>query len=107
MNFSEIKELLDAGFTPEQIMQIHAEPEKPVTVSETETKTTDPEIKTVSQPETITAAVTSEQFKELQNAITELTKTVQANAILNDLQPGQSVKTDMDILASVINPGSK
>lgn len=106
MNFSEIKELLDAGFTPEQIMQINAEPEKPVSVPETETKQLDPEPKTVPGTET-PAAVTSEQFKELQNAITELTKTVQANAILNDLQPGQSVKTDMDILASVINPGSK
>lgn len=106
MNFSEIKELLDAGFTPEQIMQINAEPEKTVTVPETETKQPDPEPKTVSSTET-PAAVTAEQFKELQTAITELTKTVQANAILNDLQPGQSVKTDMDILASVINPGSK
>lgn len=106
MNFSEIKELLDAGFTPEQIMQINAEPEKPVTAPEAETNQPDPEPNSVSSTQT-PAAVTAEQFKELQTAIAELTKTVQANAILNDLQPGQSVKTDMEILASVINPGSK
>lgn len=104
MNFTEIKELLDKGFTPEQVMQLNAQPAP--AVSEPETKQPDPETKTVSQPET-PAGVTAEQFNALQQSINELTKTIQANAIANSTTTGQSVEKDMDILANILNPSIK
>lgn len=104
MIFTEIKELLDKGFTPEQIMELNKQPETPAVVPEPETKTPDPETKTVSQTETTPAGVTSDQFNALQNSINELTKTIQANAIANTMTTGQSVEKDMDILANILNP---
>lgn len=103
MIFTEIKELLDKGFTPEQIMELNKQPETPAVAPEPETKTPDPETNTVSQPEK-PAGVTSEQFNALQNSINELTKTIQANAIANTMTTGQSVEKDMDILANILNP---
>lgn len=107
MNFTEIKELLDRGFTPEQVMQLNVQPEKPApAVSEPETKQSDPAEKNVSAPET-PAGVTAEQFNALQQSINELTKTIQANAIANSTTTGQSVEKDMDILANILNPSIK
>lgn len=97
MNFTEIKELLDKGFTPEQVMQLNAQPAPDV--SEPETKQPDPETETP-------AGVTAEQFNALQQSINELTKTIQANAIANNTT-GQSVEKDMDILANILNPPIK
>lgn len=102
MKFTEIKELLDKGFTPDQIMTLANEPETATT----------PEPAAVAAPEPKPEPAKSETFTDerlnaLEKSINELTKTIQANAIMTDLQPGQSVKTDMEILASVINPGSK
>lgn len=102
MKFTEIKELLDKGFTPEQIITLANEPEpEPAQVAEV---TPEPEPK----PEpTKSETFTDERLNALEKSINELTKTIQANAIMTDLQPGQSVKSDMDILASVLNPGAK
>lgn len=104
MEFAEIKELLDNGFKPDQIMTLAT------------TKTEKPEI--AKEPEDVRAEVPIaqpienddqlfERINSLEKTIGELTKTIQANAIMHDLQPGQSVKSDMDILASVLNPAGK
>jgi len=103
MIFTEIKELLDKGFTPDQIMELNKQPETPAVVPEPETKTSDPAVEKVPTPET-PAGVTSDQFNALQNSINELTKTIQANAIANTMTTGQSVEKDMDILANILNP---
>lgn len=93
MKFTEIKELLDKGFTPEQIVNLANEPEQAPAPA--------PEPK----PEQVeTEPVNEQRLTALEKSIQELTKTIQANAIMNEMQPGQSVKSDMDILASVINP---
>lgn len=100
MKFAEIKELLDKGFTPDQIMTLANEPAVPEAPEA-------PEKDKAPEPKAEPANVSDERLSSLEKAVTELTKTIQANAIINDLQPGQSVKTDMEILASVINPGGK
>ena len=102
MKFTEIKELLDKGFTPDQIMTLANEPETATTPEPAAEAALEP------KPEPAKSETfTDERLNALEKSINELTKTIQANAILNDMQPGQSVKTDMEILASVINPGSK
>lgn len=107
MNFAEIKELLDRGFTPEQVMQLNAQPAP--AASEPETNQPEPAAENTpapAAPET-PAGVTAEQFNALQNSINELTKTIQANAIANSTTTGQSVEKDMDILANILNPSIK
>lgn len=104
MEFAEIKQLLDNGFKPDQIMTLAT------------AKTEKQEI--VKEPEDVRAEVPIaqpienddqlfERINTLEKTISELTKTIQANAIMHDLQPGQSVKSDMEILASVLNPSGK
>lgn len=108
MNFTEIKELLDKGFTPEQVMQLHAQPAP--AASEPETKQPEPATPaapTAPAAPAAAAGVTAEQFNALQNSINELTKTIQANAIANSTTTGQSVEKDMDILANILNPSIK
>lgn len=110
MIFTEIKELLDKGFTPEQIMELNKQQETPAVVTEPET--TQPEPATPATPAApaapaAPAGVTSDQFNALQNSINELTKTIQANAIVNSTTTGQSVEKDMDILANILNPSIK
>lgn len=106
MNFTEIKELLDRGFTPEQVMQLNAQPEKPAAPSASEPETKQPEPTAPAAP-AAPAGVTADQFNALQNSINELTKTIQANAIANSTTTGQSVEKDMDILANILNPSIK
>lgn len=104
MEFAEIKQLLDNGFKPDQIMTLAT------------AKTEKQEI--AKEPEDVRAEVPIappienddqlfERINTLEKTISELTKTIQANAIMHDLQPGQSVKSDMEILASVLNPSGK
>ena len=108
MNFTEIKELLDRGFTPEQVMQLNAQPEKPApAASEPEKKQPEPAAPTAPAAPAAPAGVTADQFNALQNSINELTKTIQANAIANSTTTGQSVEKDMDILANILNPSIK
>ena len=96
MKFSEIKILLDKGFTPDQIVTLSQETE----ASAPET----PEPPT-PEPETPkTEAPADDRFAALEKAVSELTKTIQANALYAEMTPGRSVETDMQILASVINP---
>ena len=106
MNFTEIKELLDRGFTPEQVMQLNAQPEKPAAPSASEPETKQPEPTAPAAP-AAPAGVTADQFNALQNSINELTKMIQANAIANSTTTGQSVEKDMDILANILNPSIK
>lgn len=109
MNFTEIKELLDRGFTPEQVMQLNAQPEKPAAPAASEPETKQPEPTAPAEPAApaAPAGVTADQFNALQNSINELTKTIQANAIANSTTTGQSVEKDMDILANILNPSIK
>lgn len=101
MKFAEIKELLDKGFTPDQIMTLSATDETNVAPAE-DVRAEVP----IAQPEQKNEKL-DERLNTLEKTISELTKTIQANAIMHDLQPGQSVKSDMEILASVLNPAGK
>lgn len=105
MKFAEIKELLDKGFTPDQIMTLSATDETDVAPAETKAEDVRAEVP-IAQPEQKNEKL-DERLNTLEKTISELTKTIQANAIMHDLQPGQSVKSDMEILASVLNPAGK
>ena len=107
MIFTEIKELLDKGFTPDQIMELNKQPETPAVVPEPETKQPEPAAPAAPAAPATPAGVTADQFNALQNSINELTKTIQANAIANSTTTGQSVEKDMDILANILNPSIK
>ena len=104
MEFAEIKQLLDNGFTPDQIMTL--------ATSKTEKLETPKGAEDVRAEVPIAQPIENddqlfERLNTLEKTIGELTKTIQANAIMHDLQPGQSVKSDMEILASVLNPSGK
>lgn len=105
MKFTEIKELLDKGFTPDQIMSLSATDETDVVPAETKAEDVCAEVP-IAQPEQKNEKL-DERLNTLEKTISDLTKTIQANAIMHDLQPGQSVKSDMEILASVLNPAGK
>lgn len=105
MEFAEIKELLDKGFSPDQIMTLAATSgnKKPEVNEEPQDVRAEVEI-AKAEPNDDRL---NERLNTLEKTISELTKTIQANAIMHDLQPGQSVKSDMEILASVLNPAGK
>ena len=104
MEFAEIKQLLDNGFKPDQIMTL--------ATAKTEIQEIAKEPEDVRAEVPIASPIENdeqlfERINTLEKTISELTKTIQANAIMHDLQPGQSVKSDMEILASVLNPSGK
>lgn len=104
MEFAEIKQLLDNGFKPDQIMTLAtSKTEKPETPEKAEDVRAEvPIAQPIENDDQL-----FERLNTLEKTIGELTKTIQANAIMHDLQPGQSVKSDMEILASVLNPSGK
>ena len=107
MEFAEIKQLLDKGFTPDQIMTLAAtnSEKMPEVNKDAEPVDVRAEVE-IAKPEPIDDRLNN-RLNTLEKSINELTKTMQANAIMHDLQPGQSVKSDMEILASVLNPAGK
>lgn len=105
MKFAEIKELLDKGFSPDQIMTLSATSENEMPEIDAEPRDVRAEVPIASPIENDDQLF--ERINTLEKSISELTKTIQANAIMHDLQPGQSVKSDMEILASVLNPAGK
>lgn len=107
MEFAEIKQLLDKGFTPDQIMKLAAtnSEKTPEVTKDAEPTDVRAEVE-IAKPEPIDDRLNN-RLNTLEKTISELTKTIQANAIMHDLQPGQSVKSDMEILASVLNPAGK
>ena len=106
MKFAQIKELLDKGFSPDQIMTLSATSENETPEIDAEPRDVRAEVEIAKKAEPKDDRL-NERLNTLEKTISELTKTIQANAIMHDLQPGQSVKSDMEILASVLNPAGK
>lgn len=118
MDVSTIIKLIDAGFSREDIQALETAGDAAVN------KPTDPHIEDIAsevaessgplditttapeQPADYTAGLAD--LKNIVDGLSEqlkaLTKTVQANNIINSEQPAKPVQTAADILASIINP---
>ena len=99
MKFAEIKELLDKGFTPEQVMQLNEKADEPMK-EEPEKKEEQPK---AAQPD----LAENDVLKELKTVITDLTHTIQANALLTDSQPKRETSSVDSVLAAIIDPPRK
>lgn len=106
MNFSEVKQLLDAGFTADEIRQMNAPAAEPVP----ETDGTPEEPQPAAAPEQTPAAAPEldERLTGLNNTINQLIKTIQASNLQNnfrDSTPEVELEKQVDdIMKSIIRP---
>ena len=106
MNFSEVKQLLDAGFTAEEIRQMLPQNEP---VPETDGTPEEPQPEE-PQPEQTPAAVPEldEKLTGLSDTINKLIKTIQASNLQNnfrDSNPEVELEKQVDdIMKSIIRP---
>lgn len=109
MNFSEVKQLLDAGFTADEIRQMNA-PAAAEPVPETDGTQDEPEEQPAAAPETQPAAAPEldEKLSGLNNTINQLIKTIQASNLQNnfrDSTPEVELEKQVDdIMKSIIRP---
>lgn len=102
MNFSQIMKFLEQGLTVDEIQQII---DKSSAGANNDTKVTKEEPK---KAESDTQNITPDWAATLSKNISDLTKTMQANAILNSNLGTNTVKTvdekADEILANILNP---
>lgn len=98
MKYEEVLDMLNKGFTVEEIRAMeHSEPEQePETPSEPETPADSEENEMISQ--------FRESITELRDAFADLKKEMQAFNIMNSQLPPENVRSGDDIIASIINP---
>lgn len=107
MNFSEVKQLLDAGFTADEIRQMSAPAAEPVPETDGTQDEPQPE---EQQPEQTPAAAPEldEKLTGLNNTINQLIKTIQASNLQNnfrDSTPEVELEKQVDdIMKSIIRP---
>lgn len=111
MIFSEVKQLLDAGFTADEIRQMIAPADEPVpetdgTPEEQQTVEQQPEQKPESQP--AAAPELDEKLSGLNETINKLIKTIQVSNLQNtfrDSTPEVELEKQVDdIMKSIIRP---
>ena len=111
MTFSEVKELLSAGFTHDEIMQFSTEStgfQQPIT-SQQEAAADDPE-PMPAEPEPKEAAPDPEpdMFNQLNDTMNRLIKTIQSSNLKNnsfDKQSETDINKQVDsIMATIIRP---
>lgn len=109
MNFSEVKQLLDAGFTAEEIRQMipptdEHRPEEAVTPEEE----LQSEQQEQPEPQPAAAPELDEKLTGLNNTINQLIKTIQASNLQNnfrDSTPEVELEKQVDdIMKSIIRP---
>lgn len=107
MNFSEVKQLLDAGFTADEIRLMNTMNDEPVPVTDGTPEEPQPE---EPQPEQTPAAAPEldEKLTGLSNTINQLIKTIQASNLQNnfrDSAPEVELEKQVDdIMKSIIRP---
>ena len=109
MNFSEVKQLLDAGFTADEIRQMSAPAAEPVPETDGTPEEKQPEEKPAAAPEQPAAAPElDEKLTGLNNTINQLIKTIQASNLQNnfrDSTPEVELEKQVDdIMKSIIRP---
>jgi len=110
MNFSEVKQLLDAGFTADEIRQMNAPAAEPVPEPDG-TQEPQPAAAPEEQqpkPQPTTAPELDEKLTGLNNTINQLIKTIQASNLQNnfrDSTPEVELEKEVDdIMKSIIRP---
>lgn len=106
MNFSQIMKFLEQGLTVDEIQQII---DKSATGAGDNTNATKKDVSDAPKnPDTETQEKTPEWVTALNKNIADLTKTMQANAIMNSNMNGTAMKTvderADEILANILNP---
>lgn len=110
MNFSEVKQLLDAGFTADEIRQMTAPAAEPVPETDGTPDEQQPEQTPAAAPEQTPAAAPEldEKLTGLNNTINQLIKTIQASNLQNnfrDSTPEVELEKQVDdIMKSIIRP---
>ena len=93
MKYDEIIKLLDAGYSREEILAMKEEPAPAP-------GPTEPEPAPTPEPADIAAGI----MEEVKGMFAEMKKELTAMNIMNSRQDSDEVRTEEDILASIINP---
>lgn len=111
MKYSEIKEMLDKGFTPEYIMKMDENSDNSDNSSGGDGSGQAPAQDTVNEPENAggdVAAMIAAALKPVTDSMNEVLKEMQAANIMASRQPGDDKTiTAEDALASIIMPPVK
>lgn len=121
MTFEEVKQLLDAGFTKDEIMSFnpkpqevkteHSEPEPEKDTENTLSAAQDPEEKTAVQTDAKPEKPNNPDFDKLTDTINKLIKTIQTSNLQNNFT-GTAGNVDINkevdnIMKSIIRPEKK
>ena len=113
MNYSEVKELLNAGFTHDEIMSMvnQTTPDKTPEKDPDKTPAKDPDKTPAETPaETPEKTPVEKQIEGLTALVTTLYKAVQESNIINssiNTMPGSETGAVDNIIASIIRPERK
>lgn len=115
MNYSEVKSLLDAGFTADEIRTMLNNPQNPQnnsqdpepTPAQTPTPAPDPEPNPAPAPDPEPAPADDERFNQLNETMNRILKAIQASnrntATVNTVQPDLDTAVDK-IMNGIIRP---
>lgn len=106
MNYSEVKELLQAGFTAEEIRAMMNNPQNPQDNPQ-EPQPAEPEVKPEVQPE-VKPEEDDNRFTQLNQTMEKLIKTIQSSNLQNasfDKRSEPDLNSEVDkIMGSIIRP---
>ena len=106
MNYSEVKELLQAGFTVEEIRAMMNNPQNPQDNSQ-EPQPAEPEVKPEVQPE-VKPEEDDNRFTQLNQTMEKLIKTIQSSNLQSasfDKRTELDLNSEVDkIMGSIIRP---
>ena len=106
MNYSEVKELLQAGFTAEEIRSMMNNPQNPQDNPQ-EPQPAEPEVKPEVQPE-VKPEEDDNRFTQLNQTMEKLIKTIQSSNLQNasfDKRTEPDLNSEVDkIMGSIIRP---
>lgn len=109
MNYSEVKSLLDAGFTADEIRTMLNNPQNPQENPQPTEPTLDPEPTPTPTPEPTPepAPADDERFNQLNDTMNRILKAIQASnrntATVNTVQPDLDTEVDK-IMNGIIRP---
>lgn len=106
MEINDIFKLIDAGFTKEDIIEMSKPAETVADISQAESETITPEVKTESITPGETHSGNIDYIKDLQKSIDDLKKTIIATNQLRDLGGEKHTSID-DINDYIINGRNK
>ena len=107
MNYSEVKSLLDAGFTADEIRTMLNNPQNPQENPQPTDPAPTPEPEPTPAPEPEPAQADDERFNQLNDTMNRILKAIQASnrntATVNTVQPDLDTEVDK-IMNGIIRP---